>query len=143
MAHLFVKFLPAMDFSGPYKGNFDMKLGFSGLSDDFKFGHKLKHLEFKWTIEEGSLNDVVDNTTREIMMLLCKFPVFVSLFDRNNAVQWRKIILFVQNTIGLWFKIYQQSCIHWTFLFFETLKNHQICQKFGKKYDEKPCSTSL
>ena len=47
MAHLFVKFLPAMDFSGPYKGNFDMKLGFSGLSDDFKFGHKLKHLEFK------------------------------------------------------------------------------------------------
>ena len=112
MAHLLVKFLPAIDFSGPYKGNFDMKLGFSGqLSEDFKIGYKLKHLEFNRTIEEGSFNDVVDNITRVIIMFLCKFPVFVSLFDRNNAVQWRKIILFVQNTIGLWFKIYQQSCI--------------------------------
>ena len=91
MAHLFVKFLPATDFSGPYKGNFDMKLGFSGLSDDFKFWHKLKHLEFNWTIEEGSLN-VVDKTIRVIMMLLYKFPVCVSLFDRNAAMEKNYLI---------------------------------------------------
>ena len=60
-----------MDFSAPYKGNFDIKLDFSRLlSNDFKFGHKLKHLEFNRT--NGSLN-VVENTTRVIMIFYANF----------------------------------------------------------------------
>ena len=75
-----------MDFSAPYKGNFDIKLDFSRLlSNDFKFGHKLKHLEFNRTIEDGSLN-VVRNTKRVIMIFYANFQYLQKL---------RKIILFI------------------------------------------------
>ena len=56
-----------------------MKLGFSGLSEDFKFGHKLKHLEVDRTIEDGSLK-VVEKITRVIMIFYANLgTVFVSL----------------------------------------------------------------
>ena len=87
-----------MDFSAPYKGNFDMKLDFSMLSsNDFKFGHKLKHLEFNRTIEDGNLN-VVENITRVIMIFY---------FFQYLSVE-KLSYLFVQTamSISLWFKSY-------------------------------------
>ena len=79
-----------MDFSAPYNGNFDVKLDFSMLlSNDFKFGHKLKHLEVDRTIEDGSLN-VVEKITRVIMIFYANLgTVFVSLtteIERNYLI---------------------------------------------------------
>ena len=87
-----------MDFSAPYNGNFDIKFDFSRLlSNDFKFGHKLKHLEFDRTIEDGSL--VVEKTKRVIMIFYANLQ-YLSVEKLSY--------LFVQTTmsISLWFKRY-------------------------------------
>ena len=96
-----------MDFSAPYKGNFDIKLDFSRLlSNDFKFGHKLKHLEVDRTIEDGSLN-VVEKITRVIMIFYANLQYLSVLLQKL-----REIILFIcsnhnaNQSVSLWFKRY-------------------------------------
>ena len=79
-----------MDFSAPYNGNFDKTLDFSMLlSNDFKFGHKFKHLEVDRTIEDGSLN-VVKKITRVIMIFYANLQYLSVLLQKL-----RKIILFI------------------------------------------------
>ena len=67
-------------------------------SNDFKFGHKLKHLEFNTKIEDDSLN-VVEKTTRVIMIFYANLQ-YLSVEKLSY--------LFVQTTmsISLWFKRY-------------------------------------
>ena len=66
-------------------------------SNDFKFGHKLKHLEVNRTIEDGSL--VVEKTKRVIMIFYANLQ-YLSVEKLSY--------LFVQTTmsISLWFKRY-------------------------------------
>ena len=80
-----------MDFSAPYNGNFDIKFDFSRLlSNDFKFGHKLKHLEVNRTIEDGSL--VVEKTKRVIMIFYANLQ-YLSVEKLSY--------LFVQTTMSI------------------------------------------
>ena len=75
-------------------------------SNDFKFGHKLKHLEVDRTIEDGSLN-VVEKITRVIMIFYANLQYLSVLLQKL-----RKIILFIcsnhnaNQSVSLWFKRY-------------------------------------